>query len=149
MFLSLPYCSRDKSDQGSFCFRDKSSSEMQNYTCFTFHAVIIFCISQSHRRWWCTLVLFPDTGMLLKMKDVKRSTPLSRNPNFQIEQIQKLMGWRNKTPQSGFLPFLPSISVYFKTSPSQSTPPNQNFPELVKMSSINYWWNRQEPDHFL
>ena len=47
-------------------------------------------------------------------KVVKRTTPLSRNPNSPLEQIRIFLAWRNQTPHRSVLPALPSICVYFK-----------------------------------
>ena len=52
-----------------------------------------------------------------KQKFVKKSTPLSRNPNSAMEQIRIFLAWRNQTPHIGVLPVLPSICVYFKNVP--------------------------------
>ena len=52
-----------------------------------------------------------------KRKAVKRSTPLSRNPNSPLEQIWISLAWQKQTPHKGVLPVLPSIYVYFKNVP--------------------------------
>ena len=49
-----------------------------------------------------------------KQKVIKRSTPLSRNPNSPLEQV--FLAWRNQTPHRGVLLFLLQ-SVYFKNVP--------------------------------
>ena len=69
-------------------------------------------INNSSSRQRCTPVWIP--ACFWKRKVVKRSTHLSRNPNFPVEQIRIFLAWRNQTPHRGVLPVLSSIRVYFK-----------------------------------
>ena len=55
-----------------------------------------------------------------KRNVVKISTPLSRNPNFSLEQIQIFLAWRNQTPQRGVLSVLLPIRMYFKNVPKSN-----------------------------
>ena len=76
----------------------------------------IIHVSDCDIRYICsTLPWVPDC--FWKRKVVKRSTPLSQNPNSPMEQTRIFLAWRNQTPHRGVLPVLPSICVYFKNAP--------------------------------
>ena len=74
----------------------------------------LFTIASAMMIYVSTLPLIP--ACFWKRKVVKRSTPLSQNPNSPLEQIRIFLAWRNKTPHRGVLPVLPSIYVYFKNA---------------------------------
>ena len=62
-----------------------------------------------------TLVRFPRYRLASENERSYRDpTPLSRNSNSPLEQIQIFLAWRNQTPHRGVLPILPSTRVYLK-----------------------------------